>query len=229
MNNKLLLIILSTLLIQKSVMSQDFLEVKFSINDIIMQREDFKNEKVKSVSVSDKNNGKIFEIDNEGRIISESTKGDYPVTIIYKYDNNNLIGFVSIAHETFIYDKNGNISSSNDEDSEYKYFYDSKNRIIKQEVESNYESCPFDKIIYKDDLMIEKIYPCCEGNYAFRYVYEYLNSGQLHKVFQFLKNCSSGVEETQNAEEYFYYEDSDLPYKMIKNSEETIFIYEYFE
>jgi len=216
------------------IKAQDFLEVKFSINDITKQKDNFKNGKIKSVSVSDKNNEKIFEIDNEGKIISESTKGDYPVIILYKYDNNNLIGFVSIAHETFIYDKNGNVSSSNDDDAEYKYFYDSINRLIKQEVESNYESCPFEKIIYEDDLMIEKKYPCCEGNYAFRYVYEYLNSGKLHKVFQYSKNCSSGIEEIVDEEEYFYYEDSNLPYKMKswregQNVSEINFEYEYYE
>jgi len=211
------------------IKAQDFLEVKFSINDITKQRDNFKNEKVKSVSLKYVTSEKVYEIDNEGKIISESTKGDYPVTILYLYDNHNLIGFASIDHETFFYDKNGNISSSNNEDIEYKYFYDSQNRLIKQEIESDFESCPFEKIIYEDDSIKEKIYPCCEGNYAFRYVYEYLKSGQLNKVFQFIKNCSSGIEETQNAEEYFYYEDSNLPYKMIKNSEETVFIYEYYE
>ncbi|MBK9334137.1 MAG: hypothetical protein IPM96_17445 [Ignavibacteria bacterium] len=90
------------------------------------------------------------------------------------------------------------------------------------------EVCPFDKINYSEFLIIEKTYPCCEGNYAMRYAYEYSDAEQLLKIINYTKNCSTGIEELNNMEEYFYNGTSKLPYKMIKDSQEITFTYEYY-
>jgi len=217
--------------LSKPVSAQDFLEVKYSVNDIKKQRDNFMNEKVKSLTVQNSYGSSIYEIDSHGKILSFRDKSKSEIDAGFNYDlKGNLISIdYRLASDEYEYDGSGNVIRKFGEESTENYYYDFQNKLAKEEVESDFESYSIEKMVYDELLLIEKVYPCSKGNYAFRYVYEYLNSGQLHKVFQFLKNCSSGVEETQNAEEYFYYEDSDLPYKMIKNSEETIFIYEYFE
>lgn len=209
---------------------QDFLETKFSINDIKTQRENFAREKIKSVTVKTKHSEKVFDIDSEGKIISENGKGDNPFTLTYNYQGQNLIGFTGpFAHSSFEYDKKGNVKILNEEQVSYKYFYDSQNRIVKQDVEADFETCPFDKTIYNGLFMTEKIYPCCEGNYAMRVVYEYSDKNNISKIISYSKNCTNKSEYISDIQEYFYEGDSVFPVKIMENdTEETTLSYEYY-
>lgn len=211
--------------------AQNFLEVKYSINDIKKQRDHFKNEKVKSVTVKTDYGEDVYSIDSEGKIINMKEKSTDLTNVEYIYDlKGNLITVeYRLAPDELEYDKNGNVVKLSGEENTRYYYFDSQNKLIKEKAESDFESCSFDNIDYKDLLIVEKIYPCCEGNYAMRYVYEYSNSEQLLKILNYTKNCSSGIEELNNTEEYFYDDNSKLPYKMIKNNQEINFAYEYYE
>lgn len=236
MNKMAKLYLLSALLFlifSNRIKAQDFLQTKYSINDIKKQRENFKNEKVRSIIVKDGYSEKIYEVNTEGKILFEkgNSDSDNPYTIIYNYDNNgNLINFTGpFAHEFYEYDKKGNVIEVSLDLYTHDFVYDGENRLIKMNSESEEgEVCPFDKINYSEFLIIEKTYPCCEGNYAMRYVYEHSDAEQLLKIINYTKNCSTGMEEINNTEEYFYSDTSKLPYKMIKESQEINFTYEYY-
>lgn len=211
--------------------AQNFLEVKYSINDIKKQRDHFKNEKVKSVTVKTDYGEDVFSIDSEGKIINMKEKSSNLINVEYIYDlKGNLIKVeYRLAPDEFEYDINGNVIKLSGEENTRYYYYDSQNKLVKEKVESDIESCSFDNIVYKELLIVEKIYPCCEGNYAMIYVYEYSDSEQLLKLLSYTKNCSLGIEDLSTAEEYFYSGKSKLPYKMIKNNQEINFTYEYYE
>ena len=222
--------------LSKPLSAQNFLKVKYSINDIKKQRENFKNEKVKYLTVQNSYGSSIYEIDSQGKILSFRDKSKSEIDAGFNYDlKGNLVSIdYRLAPDEYEYDGNGNVMKKFGEESTENYFYDLQNKLVKEEVESESESYATEKLVYDELLLIEKVYPCSMGNYAFRYVYEYLNSGKLHKVFQYSKNCSSGIEEIVDEEEYFYYEDSNLPYKMKswregQNVSEINFEYEYYE
>lgn len=211
--------------------AQDFLEVKYSINDINKQRDNFKGEKIKSVTVNTVYGEDEYIIDTEGKILNMKEKSSNLTNVEYIYDlKGNLITVeYRLAPDELDYDINGNvIKLSGEENTRYHYF-DSQNKLNNEKVESDFESCSFDKIVYKDLLILEKTYPCCEGNYAMRYVYEYSDSEKLLKILNYTKNCSSGLEELTKTEEYFYKDNSKLPFKMIKDNQEINFTYEYYE
>lgn len=205
--------------------------MKYSINDITKQRKNFKNEKIKSVTIKAPLEENEYEIDSGGKIISMKDKSSDIVDVAYIYDaKENLITVnYRLAPVEYVYDTFGNVIKIVGEENTRYYYFDSQNKLIKEKAESDFESCSFDNIVYKDLLTVEKIYPCREGNYAMRYVYEYSNSEQLLKILNYTKNCSTGIEELNNTEEYFYNDTSKLPFKMIKDNQVINFTYEYYE
>jgi len=232
MDKKLVLFLLLVVLFsQKNAISQDFLEVKYSINDIIRQRENFKNEKINFITAKTPFGESEYEIYPDGNIINmkDKTSGVIDVSYIYDAKGNLVTVNYRLAPDELEYDKNGNVIKLSGEESTSYYYYDSQNKLINEKAESDFESCSFDKIVYKDLLILEKTYPYCEGNYAMRYVYEYSDSEKLLKILNYTKNCSSGLEELTKTEEYFYKDNSKLPFKMIKDNQEINFTYEYYK
>lgn len=216
--------------------AQDFLEIKYSINDITRQREKFKNEKIKSVAVKTSYGENVYYIDVEGKIITIREKATDIINVSYSYDSKGNLVTVEyrLAPNSYEYDSKGNVIRKSGEENTYFFSYDSDNRLVKENVESNLESCPFEKTVYDGNLLIEKIYPCCEGFRIYRHVYEYSDSGNLLRISTYSKNCKPLVndinnnEELTQTEEYFYNDKSNLPYKMTKDSEEINFSYEYY-
>ena len=135
------------LIFTQHLAAQDFLQIKYSINDITKQRETFKNEKIKSVSIKDNYSEKVFEIDIEGKVISETGTGDNSYSIIFNYDlNNNLTNFICpLAHQIFEHDNQGNVVKSFDEGYSNEFFYD-RGTEINEKYSSFFE---------KDDLKAE--------------------------------------------------------------------------
>ncbi|MFZ1322140.1 MAG: hypothetical protein WAT71_11350 [Ignavibacteria bacterium] len=114
------------LIFTQHLAAQDFLQIKYSINDITKQRETFKNEKIKSVSIKDNYSEKVFEIDIEGKVISETGTGDNSYSIIFNYNlNNNLTNFICpFAHQIFEHDNQLNVVKSLDEGYSNEFFHD---------------------------------------------------------------------------------------------------------
>lgn len=230
---KIILLIVVTFIVQpRFLKGQDFLEVKYSINDIMTQRENFKNEKVRAVTVKNIYIEKIYKVDREGKLLSEEGKGDNPYTKMYNYDmHNNLVNSSGTTFDEFYeYDEKGNVVKYTDGEIVYKYSYDADNRLITENGdESMIEYCAFEKIYYVGSLVKEIVYPCCEGNYSRTITYDYSQNEQLLMVISYLKNCNDGTETDRQVEQYFYKENSSLPYKMDNGDYETNFIYEYFD
>jgi len=219
------------LIFTQHLAAQDFLQIKYSINDITKQRETIKNEKIKSVSIKDNYSEKVFEIDIEGKVISETGTGDNSYSIIFNYDlNNNLTNFIGpFAHQIFEYDNQGNVIKSFDEGYSNEYFYDNDNLLVKMTSESpEGEISGIDKIIYAGNLVTETISSCEEG-FIERKVYEYSNTGQLLRILTFSKHCFPEPEDLRETEEYYYKDNYNLPFKMTKGQYEINFTYEYYE
>lgn len=224
--------------------SQDFLEVKFSINDIKLQRDNFVKEKIKSVTVKDIYSEEMYLIDVDGKIISKTYKGEYPHTVRYNYHNDNLVGYSNIDYNIYQYDRNGNIQSDYDEGGpveggweegdKFEYFYDAENRLERKKDKTDLGNCVFEKINYVGILMREIIFPCCGSNDAKRTVYDYSNNDCLTTITEYSKNCSSNLQKevVYSTEQYFYEGNSKLPIKIIYKSEngtkETVLSYEYY-
>ena len=100
------LILLSPVL-AKQLSAQDFLEIKYSVNDIKKQRDNFKNEKVKSV----KFDNTIIEIDRAGKLINLNTIREYEYYQRYNYTDENLTSYNAPADMDtyFRYDARGNV------------------------------------------------------------------------------------------------------------------------
>ena len=232
MNNKLLLIILSTLLIQKSVMSQDFLEVKYSINDITTQRNNFRQEKIKAVIMKIDLDEIIYKIDEDGKILKKVKYSDPLMEVIYNYENLNLVTTYSPAtgERNFKYDLNGNVTNSIDASTSKTHFFDSKNRLLRFESEMESEegegTVGADTINYTENLVIEEIFPVSIGFYD-RTTYEYSESNQLISKKIFSRHSTSDKEDLISNEKYLYIDNSILPFKMIIDNQEIIFVYEY--
>lgn len=230
---KIFLVILFSFLWMLNCYSQNFLEVKFSLNDINRQRENFVKEKVKSVTVKDKYSEKVYTVDTEGKIISESGKGESPYVITYNYENGNLVSFNGpFEHAFFEYDSNGNVKISNSDEVIYKYYYDKQNRITKEETDAEIETCPANKYKYDGTLVVQINYPCCEGNIAQRCDLKYDAIKRLTSVYWDEINCSNKKESPFLSEEYYYNADSLFPFKLERltrgETEVLLFSYEYY-
>ena len=235
MKNSLCLIVVSLFLATSYSFSQDFLEVKYSVNDIKKQRENFVKEKIKSVTV---NNTSKYEIDKEGKIVKMISEEFGHFEKIYNYSNNNLISISAPADMDieFKYDINGNIIEASDMAATGTYYYDINNRLIKTQIfmegEEGEGNCGPERISYKDNLVTEELYPCCMG-FLDRIVYEYFESSKIAKVTKYTKNCSSNMETVLGVEIYHYENDSMFPYKissMFNNqSSERLIKYEYYD
>ena len=129
MKNSLCLIVVLLFLTTSYSFSQDFLEEKYSVNNIKKQRENFVKEKIKSVTV---NNTSKYDIDKEGKIVKMKSEEFGHFEKIYNYSNNNLISITAPADmdTDFKYDTNGNIVSALDAATSGTYFYDINNRFI---------------------------------------------------------------------------------------------------
>ena len=218
------------------IKAQDFLEVKYSLNDINKQRENFKKEKVKSVTFTINNSEKIYKIDKDGKFISENGNSDSPYEIIYEYSENNLTGFIGpFAHELFKYDIYGNVIEVSNEGFTNIFNYDDNFRRIHEEILSEEgEDCPFENIIYDGNKIIEIVgFSCCMGFHD-RTLFEYSEVGNLIKINTYTSRCDSDEEVVSAFEEYFYNTNSNLPYKMKSWREgqkvsEINFEYEYYD
>lgn len=228
--NKTLLLLLF-FIFAHNCFSQDFLEVKFSINDIKLQRENFVKEKIKSVTVKDKYSERVFAIDEQGKILSETGKGDNPYLITYSYKNENLTGFSGpFEHSTFEYDKNGNVKKSDSDEIIYYYYYNSQNNLIKEDATAEIEVCPANKFKYDGNLKTIIEYPCCEGNIAQRCSFKYDSQNKLINVIWDEITCSDKKVHPVSSDEYFYNDNTVLPNKLIRlmrgETEEIFFTYE---
>ena len=78
------------------------------------------------------------------------------------------------------------------------------------------------------------MFPCCErkkgseDNHEVYVEYNYSKDGKLIKLDYYLLSCSDNDRELFSFEEYFYKENSNFPYKMIQDSVEINFTYEYY-
>lgn len=140
------------------IKAQNFLEVKYSINDIKKQRENFKNEKIKSISFKNSSREIKLELDSNGKFIEEiEVNGNFYKRFNYSLDN--LISYNATADMNTYYnfDLNGNVVREYDDVCcSNSFSYDSKNRLVSMDSESEEgEVCPFEKIIY-EDLLIKK-------------------------------------------------------------------------
>jgi len=213
--------------------SQDFLEVKYSINDIKKQRENFKNEKVKSI----KFDNTIVEIDQSGKFIQQNTNGEFEYYKTYNYTNDNLTSYNAPADMDtyFKYDSNGNVVEAADAGIIMIFYYDENNCRIREEIISEEgEDCPFENINYHGNKIIEIVgFSCCMGFHD-RTLFEYSEEGNLIKINTYISRCDSDEEVISTFEEYFYNTNSNLPYKMKswregQNVSEINFEYEYYD
>ncbi|MBS1518023.1 MAG: hypothetical protein JSS91_08040 [Bacteroidetes bacterium] len=217
----------------KPLSAQDFLEVKYSIDEIKKQRENFKNEKVKSI----KFDNTIVEIDQSGKFIQQNTNGEFEYYKIYNYTNDNLTSYNAPADMDtyFKYDSNGNVIEAADAGITMIFYYDENNCRIREEIISEEgEDCPFENIIYDGNKIIEIVgFSCCMGFHD-RTIFEYSEKGNIININTYTSRCDSDEEVISAFEEYFYNANSNLPYKMKSWREgqdvsEINFEYEYYE
>ena len=219
--------------LSKPVSAQDFLEVKYSVNDINKQRDNFKNEKVKSI----KFDNTIVEIDPSGKFIQQNTNGEFEYYKTYNYSNDNLTSYNAPADMDtyFKYDARGNVIEEADAGYTRMFFYDENDCRIREEILSEEgEDCPFENIIYDGNKIIEIVgFSCCMGIHE-RTLFEYSEIGNLIKINTYTSRCDSDEEVISAFEEYFYNTVSHLPYKMKswregQNVSEINFEYEYYD
>lgn len=218
--------------------SQDFLETKYSINDINLQREKFRSQKIKAVIIY----GSRYNIDQDGKITECVSEEDNQYYLKYSYKKNNLISKTSSGgNETFKYDANGNVIYSFNGANSSTYFYDSNNKLLKviteMESEEGEGTCGPDNVKYNGYHIIEEVYPCCMG-FNERTTYEYSENNTLLKKTHYENNCDVENEIVRNSEDYFYSRNSIFPSKIITTwwndgsqkyeVNDTIISYEYY-
>ena len=226
------LILLSPVL-AKQLSAQDFLEIKYSVNDIKKQRDNFKNEKVKSIKFENT----IIEIDRAGKLINQNTIREYEYYQRYNYTDENLTSYNAPADMDtyFRYDARGNVIEEADAAYTRIFYYDENDCRIREEIITEEgEVCPFENIIYDGNNIIEIVgFSCCMGFHD-RTLFEYSEKGDLKKINTYTSRCDSNEEVISAFEEYFYNANSNLPYKMKswregQNVSEINFEYEYYE
>ena len=219
----------------------EFLEMKYSKNDIKRQRENFKKEKIKSVSFKKDSILYGYTFDTKGRFKRESMDDS---GWEYKYEGDKLktrYGSMEIDLD-FSYDERGNIIEVClcDAGSYSFYYFDSENKLIKtyhkyfDGIKWTTSKCYSSKIKYKNNRISSIMFLCCErkkgseDNYEMYVKYNYSKDGKLIKCNYYLLSCSDNERELFSFQEYFYKENSNFPYMMIQDSVEINFTYDYY-
>ncbi|MBK9334140.1 MAG: hypothetical protein IPM96_17460 [Ignavibacteria bacterium] len=174
----------------------EFLEMKYSKNDIKRQRENFKKGKIKSVSFKKDSILYKYTFDTKGRFLRES---EDDCGWEYKYDGDKVktrYGCAEIDLD-FSYDEKGNIIEVCLCDGGFYSFYnfDSENRLIKTYHKhfdgikwTTSNKCHSSKIKYKNNRISSILFACCErkngseDNYEVYVKYNYSEDDKLIKL-----------------------------------------------
>lgn len=236
-------IIIVYIVFLNTLFAQDFLEVKFSINDIQHQRNLFSENKIKKIIANNNYSQDEFSVSEEGKIISKNyIYENLPHIYTYFYEGSNLIEIKDLQNskitDNYLYDIKRNVEKSMWSGVVNSYSYDGNNNLLNVLVVESVDACDYPMVgdtktmYYKDGKLTEIRWNCYEDTYSMsRFIYD--GDGRISKILQISAKCSNNSESVSSTSQYTYTGKMQLPDQILneypEGNDAINFKYEYYE